>query len=128
VAVRTVRLRQHFLSLPAEVLEAAEVDGAGHVRRLLSFVVPMSGPAVITVTLLALIDEWNGFIWPLIVTNSDEMRTVPVGLLFLKANEGVDDWGAIMAGTMLVIVPMLVLFLIARRFIVAGLAGTSVSR
>lgn len=127
-AFGTFLLRQHFLNIAPEVLEAAEVDGAGHVRRLINFVVPMSAPALVTVTLLAVIDEWNGFIWPLIVTNSDAMRTVPVGLLFLKANEGVDDWGAIMAGTVLVILPMLVLFLVARRFIVAGLAGTAVSR
>lgn len=58
----------------------------------------MSAPALVTVTLLAVIDECNGFIWPLIVTNSDAMRTVLIGLLFLKADEGVDDWGAIMAG------------------------------
>lgn len=127
-AFGTFLLRQHFLTLPSEVLEAAELDGAGHVRRLVNFVIPMARPAVITVALLALIDEWNGFIWPLIATNSDEMRTLPIGLLFLKANEGVDNWGAIMAGTIFVVTPMLILFLFARRYIVSGLAGASISR
>lgn len=127
-AFGTFLLRQHFLSLPQEVLEAAELDGCGHLRRLLHFVVPMARPAVITVALLAVIDEWNGFIWPLIATNSDEMRTVPIGLLYLKANEGVDHWGTIMAGAVIVVIPMLVIFLLAQKYIVSGLTGAAISR
>lgn len=127
-AFGTFLLRQHFMSLPQEVLEAAELDGCGHLKRLLHFVVPMARPAVITVALLAVIDEWNGFIWPLIATNSDEMRTVPIGLLYLKANEGVDHWGTIMAGAVIVVIPMLAVFLLAQKYIVSGLTGASISR
>ncbi|MCB8914066.1 carbohydrate ABC transporter permease [Rhodococcus rhodochrous] len=127
-AFGTFLLRQHFLALPKEVLEAAELDGCGHVRRLVYFVLPISKPAVVTVALIAVIDEWNDFIWPLLVTNTLQARTLPIGLMFLKETEGVDQWGPIMAGTVLVILPMLLLFLIAQRYIVAGLAGAAVRR
>ncbi|MFX1757811.1 ABC transporter permease [Rhodococcus gordoniae] len=127
-AFGTFLLRQHFLALPKEVLEAAELDGCGHLRRLVHFVLPMSRPAVVTVALIAVIDEWNDFIWPLLVTNTLQARTLPIGLMFLKETEGVDQWGPIMAGTVLVILPMLLLFLFAQRYIIAGFAGAATRR
>ncbi|MGV9798558.1 carbohydrate ABC transporter permease [Mycobacterium sp. NPDC003449] len=117
----TFLLRQHMLTIPREILEAAEVDGAGHWRRLVEIVLPMSRSGVITVGLLSIIDEWNSFIWPLIVTNTASMRTLPIGLFFLRNEEGVNNWGPIMAGTVFVLLPMLILFLFAQRFIVSGL-------
>lgn len=127
-AFGTFLLRQHFRGIAPEVLEAAEFDGAGHLRRLVHFVLPMSLPAVITVALIAVIDEWNDFIWPLLVTNSVQMRTLPIGLMYLKETEGVDQWGSIMAGTTFVVVPMLLLFLLAQRYIISGMAGAAVRR
>ncbi|MDQ0744496.1 sn-glycerol 3-phosphate transport system permease protein [Clavibacter sp. B3I6] len=127
-AFGTFLLRQHFLGLAPEVLEAAELDGAGHLRKLFSFVLPMSLPALATVALIAVIDEWNDFVWPLIITNSVNMRTLPVGLMYLKANDGVTAWGVLMSGTLLVILPMLVVFLLAQRYIVSGLAGAAARR
>src|SRR5699024_6419904 len=106
-AFGTFLLRQHFMSLPSEVFEAAEVDGAGHLRKLVSFVLPMSVPAVATVALVAVIDEWNNFVWPLIITNSVNMRTLPIGLMYLKSNEGLTNWGVLMSGTLIVVLPML---------------------
>lgn len=123
----TFLLRQHMLTLPRELLEAAQVDGAGHLRRLVQIVLPISRPIMVTVAILAVIDEWNSFIWPLIVTNTASMRTLPIGLYFLKAEEGgVADWGLIMAGTVFVLLPMLVIFLFAQRFIVSGLVNGAV--
>ncbi|SDT36987.1 carbohydrate ABC transporter permease [Microlunatus soli] len=127
-AFGTFLLRQFFLSIAPEVLEAAQLDGAGHLRTIVSFIVPMARPAIITVGLIALIDEWNGFVWPLIVTNSVNMRTLPIGLLYLKENDGINDWGALMAGTLFVVLPMAIVFLLAQRYIVAGLAGSAVRR
>jgi sn-glycerol 3-phosphate transport system permease protein len=127
-AFGTFLLRQHFLSLPQEVMEAASIDGAGHVRRLVSFVVPMSRPAVVTVALIAVIDEWNSFVWPLIATNSLDMRTLPIGLMFLKDAEGINDWGVIMAGTVFVVLPMLLVFLFAQKYIITGLAGAAIRK
>src|SRR5699024_10325698 len=120
-AFGTFLLRQHFMSLPSEVFEAAEVDGCGHLRRLFSFTLPMSIPAVATVALVAVIDEWNNFVWPLIITNSVDMRTLPIGLMYLKANDGVTNWGVLMSGTLIVVLPMLLVFLCAQRYIVSGL-------
>ncbi|NBE93865.1 carbohydrate ABC transporter permease [Nonomuraea sp. KC401] len=127
-AFGTFLLHQFFRSLPYEVLEAAQLDGAGHLRRIISIIVPMARPAIITVGLIALIDEWNGFVWPLIVTNSVNMRTLPIGLLYLKENDGINDWGALMAGTLFVVLPVVIVFLLAQRYIVAGLAGSAVRR
>lgn len=125
-AFGTFLFRQHFMSLPLEVLEAAQLDGAGHLRRLLKFVVPMSWPIIITVTLITLIGEWNGFVWPLIVLNSESMRTLPIGLMYLKDAEGLTQWGPIMAGTLMVALPMLILYLFAHRQIVTGLTGAGI--
>ncbi|MGH3585550.1 MAG: carbohydrate ABC transporter permease [Pseudonocardia sp.] len=124
-AFGTFLLRQHFMSLPKEVFEAAEVDGAGHLRKLGSMVLPMSVPAVATVALVAVIDEWNSFVWPLIITNSVNMRTLPIGLMYLKANDGMVSWGVLMSGTLFVVLPMLLVFLFAQRYIVSGLTGAA---
>ncbi|WP_154795321.1 carbohydrate ABC transporter permease [Occultella kanbiaonis] len=124
-AFGTFLLRQHFMSLPGEVFEAAELDGAGHFRTLRSLVVPMSVPAIATVALVAVIDEWNSFVWPLIITNSVNMRTLPIGLMYLKANDGVTSWGVLMSGTLIVVLPMLLVFLFAQRYIVTGLTGAA---
>lgn len=124
-AFGTFLLRQHFLSLPEEVLEAAELDGAGHLRRLLRFVLPMSGPAIVTVSLTSVIGEWNSFVWPLIVINSDNMRTLPIGLMALKDAEGMSNWGPIMAGTVMVALPMLVLYAFGHRQVISGFTGAS---
>ncbi|WP_372349135.1 carbohydrate ABC transporter permease [Streptomyces sp. KL116D] len=117
----TFLLRQHMLTLPKEAMEAAELDGAGHLRRLGTIVLPMSRPMVVTVAVVVMVTKWNDFIWPLIVTSSADMRTLPIGLLFLKNQEGFANWGPILAGTVMVIVPVLVVFFLAQRHIIAGL-------
>ncbi|OIV37600.1 glycerol-3-phosphate ABC transporter permease [Mangrovactinospora gilvigrisea] len=117
----TFLLRQHFLTLPKEILEAARVDGAGHLRTLFTVVLPLSRPILVTVALVTIVTKWNDFIWPLIVTNSDSMRTLPIGLLYLNNVETSQNWGAILAGTVIVVLPILVVFLLAQRHIIAGL-------
>jgi multiple sugar transport system permease protein/sn-glycerol 3-phosphate transport system permease protein len=119
-------LRQQMLALPREVFEAARVDGASHLRILVRMVIPMSRPMMITVSLISVIEVWNDFIWPLIITTTTQMRTLPIGLLYLKSQEGYNDWGAIMAGTVMVAAPMLIVFLLAQRYIVAGFSGGAV--
>src|SRR5205823_13464509 len=78
-AFGTFLLRQHFLSLPREVLDAARVDGANHLRTLWNVVLPMSRPVLATLVLLTVVSRWNDYLWPLIITNSTEMRTLSVG-------------------------------------------------
>ncbi len=126
-AFGTFLLRQHFMSLPKEILEAAEVDGAGHISRLLRMVIPISTPAIATVALVTIVDEWNSYIWPLVITNDDSRMTLPVGLTLLKNIEGdPSSYPVLMAGAVLVIVPVLVVFLFLQRYIVAGLTQGAV--
>lgn len=127
-AFGTFLLRQHFRTLPASMLEAAEVDGAGHWRRLWQMVVPVSGPSIATVALVTIVNEWNEYIWPLIITTDPNRMTLPVGLTLLASNEsGPQGWGVMMAGSVLVIVPVLVIFAMLQRYIVAGLTQGSLS-
>lgn len=115
-------MRQHFLTIPRDLVEAAQVDGAGHVRTLFTILTPVSRPIVATVAVIAVIDEWNSFVWPLIVTNTDSMRTLTIGLYFLaQSDNNIPNWGVILAGTIIVLLPMLVIFFAAQRYIVSGL-------
>jgi multiple sugar transport system permease protein/sn-glycerol 3-phosphate transport system permease protein len=125
-AFGTFLMRQHFLSLPKEVLEAAEVDGASHLARLWRVVLPMSRPVLATLLLLTVVQRWNDFLWPLIVTNSSSMRTLPIGIFTLFQQEGTTVWGAVMAGAIFVVLPVLVLYLWAQRYIVEGIASGAV--
>jgi sn-glycerol 3-phosphate transport system permease protein len=125
-AFGTFLLRQYFLTLPREVMEAAKVDGAGHLSILWNVVLPLSTPALITFGLISLVAKWNDFLWPLIVTNTKAMRVLPIGIAWLLEEEGNTQWGTVMAGTLFVVVPVLIVFLIAQRYIVDGIASGAV--
>ncbi|MGA8116055.1 MAG: carbohydrate ABC transporter permease [Actinocatenispora sp.] len=116
-------LRQHMLTLPNEVTEAATVDGASHLRVLWNVVLPMSRPMVVTVIVVSVVEKWNDFVWPLVSTSTDSMRTLPVGLLMIKDSEGFTNWGAVMASSVFIVIPVLVVFFIAQRQIIAGLTA-----
>lgn len=126
IAYGTFLLRQAFLALPYEIIEAARVDGAGHLRTLLSIVIPIAQPAIVTMALLSLVAKWNDFLWPLIVTNTSNMRTLPIGIYWLRNSEGVINWGVVMAGSLFLIGPVLVIFLWLQRYIVEGIAAGAV--
>lgn len=123
IAFGTFLLRQHFLTLPREVLDAARVDGAGHLRILGSVVLPMSQPIVMTLLLLTAVSRWNDYLWPLIATTTKEMRTLPVGIAFLLDQEGNTQWGQVMAATVMVVVPLLVLFVWTQKYLVEGISA-----
>lgn len=126
VAFGTFLMRQHFLTLPKEVIEAARMDGAGHLRMLWTIVLPMSRPTLVTFTLITVVAKWNEYVWPLLVATDDKVRTLPLGLTQLQNSEGQTQWGVVMAGAVLVIVPILVLFVWAQRHVVEGLTAGSV--
>lgn len=119
-------LYQQMRRIDPDILAAAEIDGAGHLRRMLTIAVPLSGPMILTATLIVLVGKWNEYVWPLIVTSTSDMRTLPIGLLFLRTQEGYSNWGSIMAGTVFVSLPMLVLFFLAQKRIIGGLAAGAV--
>ncbi|PWH07127.1 glycerol-3-phosphate ABC transporter permease [Brachybacterium endophyticum] len=116
-------LYQQMRTIDPEILQAAEVDGAGHLRRMVLIVVPMSWPMILTATLIVLVGKWNEYVWPLIVTSTASMRTLPIGLLFLRSQEGYTNWGALLAGTVIAAGPMLLLFFLAQRRIIGGMAA-----
>lgn len=116
-------LYQYMRTIDKDILQAAEIDGAGHLRRMFTIVVPLSSPMILTATLIVMIGKWNEYVWPLIVTSTADMRTLPIGLLFLRSQEGYSNWGVIMAGAVFVSLPMLILFFLAQKRIIGGLAA-----
>jgi sn-glycerol 3-phosphate transport system permease protein len=126
VAFGTFLLRQHFLTLPREVMDAARVDGAGHLRTLWSVALPLSRPIIATLTLLTAVGRWNDYLWPLVVTSTKEMRTLPIGIAWMYDVEGNTQWGIVMAGVVMVILPVLILFVWTQKHLVEGIASGAV--
>ncbi len=126
-AFGTFLLRQQFLSLPKSLLEAAELDGAGHWRKLFQIVAPVTIPTIATVALITMVNEWNNFLWPLIIVDTPAHMTLPVGLNLLKSAESSAGlYGTLMAGATIIIVPVLIVFAALQKYIVAGLTQGAV--
>ena len=126
-AFGTFLLRQQFLTVPVEILEAAQLDGAGHWRRLWQIVVPVMVPTIATVALVTIVSEWNNFLWPLVITATPDKMTLPVGLNLLNSIESqTGTYGILMAGAVLVVLPVLLVFAALQRHIVAGLTQGAV--
>lgn len=118
-------MRQYASSIPDELLEAARIDGAGEFRIFFRIFLPLAGPAVATITIMSFLNSWNFFIWPLIVAQSTSSYTLPVGLAATsQAAAHVTDYGLMLAGAVVVMLPVLVLFLFLQRYFVQGIAGT----
>ncbi|MCC6793076.1 MAG: carbohydrate ABC transporter permease [Thermomicrobiales bacterium] len=123
VAFGTFLMRQSFLGLPREVLDAAKVDGAGHLRTLWDVVLPMARPVLVTFGLISVVSKWNDYLWPLVITQTENMRTLTVGISSFFDQEGNTDWGVVMAATIFVILPLLFIFMFVQRFIIDGLTA-----
>lgn len=116
-------MRQFFLSVPRDLYEAAKIDGASDWFYLWRILVPLSKGAISAFTIFAFLSAWNQYLWPLVTTNEESMRTAQIGIRFFLVNqERATDWGAIMAGAMIVMIPTLVVFLVAQRQLVKGIA------
>ena len=118
-------VRQYALSIPDEMLEAARVDGAGEGRIFLQIVVPVLTPILITLALFTFLATWNDFMWPLIILTDQDNYTLPVALAALS-REHVQDNELMMAGSVLTILPVLLLFLVLQRYYLQGLLAGSV--
>lgn len=114
----TFMLRQSFRQVPSELSDAARLDGCGHMAILWHVYLPLVKPTLIAFGIISVVTHWNDYMWPLLVTNSEGIRTLPIGLgLLAKADSGA-DWPRLMAGTTIVVSPLLLLFVIfQRRFI-----------
>ncbi|MGI8721910.1 MAG: carbohydrate ABC transporter permease [Geodermatophilaceae bacterium] len=126
VAFGTFLMRNHFLSLPTEIIEAAEMDAAGPLKMLWKVVLPMSWPTLIAFTLITIVNEWNQYLWPLLMADDAAVAPLPVGLTQLQDTEGLSNWGPVMAGTVLTMVPILVIFLVLQRHMIKGLTAGAV--
>ncbi|MFI6873812.1 carbohydrate ABC transporter permease [Streptomyces sp. NPDC050400] len=115
--------RQFYLDLPVELEEAARLDGLGEFRIYARIMTPQVKPALTTVALLTFESSWNNFLWPLLVTRSDSLRVIQVGLSVFKTENGT-QWHFLMAGTTLATLPMVLLFLVGQRYFVQGFAHT----
>jgi ABC-type glycerol-3-phosphate transport system permease component len=119
-AFATFLLREHFKSLPDELFDAAKIDGAGYFRQLIQVALPLSKPIVSTLLLLAAVSHWNAYLWPLVVTNTRDMRTLPIGIQSLRDILEFPEWQLIMAGATIVILPLVLLFLLTQKQFIEG--------
>jgi len=118
-------IRQFMLSVPQELLEAARIDGAGEVRIYWSVVMPLARPILATLAIFTFMTTWNDFMWPLIVLTDQSRYTLPVAVASL-VGEHAQDVELMMAGSVITVLPVLVLFLVLQRYYIAGLMVGSV--
>ncbi len=119
-------IRQSFLTVPQDLVDAARIDGAGHGRIIWNVLIPVSKPAFVSFALLTFTWRWNDYFWPLIMTNSTNMRTLPVGLVFLRTSEGSINWNVVMAATVFVIAPIMLLFVLLQKYFVQGVTQSGI--
>ncbi|MEU7896146.1 carbohydrate ABC transporter permease [Nonomuraea sp. NPDC049152] len=118
-------MRQYLQSIPDAVLESARLDGAREPQILWKIVFPVAKPAMAALAIFTFLGAWNDFLWPLIITNSEEMRTLPVGLALLARKNNV-SWADTMAGSVITILPMVAFFAVLQRRFVEGLTAGAV--
>lgn len=114
-------LREYFKTIPDELFEAASIDGCGHVNFLIRIMLPISKPVVISVGLINFLSSWNSFLWPLIMTNSTEMRTLPVGLAYFTF-EYSSRYHLMMSASLLATIPVLIFYFIARKHLMQSMS------
>ncbi len=120
-------MRQWFLGLPQSLEEAARIDGCNYFQTFFKIALPLGLPALATLGIFTFITSWNGFMWPLIVTNSDCMRTMPVGLAIFKGSfRETTQWGQLMACAVIAIIPVVAIFLAGQKYFIKGLMAGSV--
>jgi multiple sugar transport system permease protein len=119
-------LRQFFRTLPIEYEESARVDGASRLKVLWKIVLPLSVPALATLAALTFLDSWNSFLWPLIAVDSTSEMTLPLGLATFQGAHST-QWPLLMAGNMMSLLPMLVIFFVAQRYFVRSVAATGLA-
>jgi multiple sugar transport system permease protein len=122
-AFSTFLLRQYFLCIPTELDDAARVDGASSLRIWWQIIIPLSGPALATLAIFTFLGQWNNFLWPLVVTNSEEMQTLPVGLAAFQGQYSI-QWNLLMAGSVIAVLPILVIYIVGQKWFVRGITLT----
>jgi len=124
-AFGTFLLRQFFMSIPKDLQDAATIDGCGHLRFLTTIVMPLARPALGTLAVYSFLQTYNQYLWPLLVTNKAEMRTVQIGLALLQDVERY-MWNVVMAGVVIILIPTFTLFIAGNRQLIRGLTAGAV--
>ncbi|KRE74583.1 sugar ABC transporter permease [Arthrobacter sp. Soil762] len=119
-------MRQFIAGIPDSLIEAARIDGAGELRTFLRIVMPLCGPPLATLGILTFLGSWNNFLWPLVVAQTEEMYTLPVALSLYSTGQNATEYGLLLAGSVLVITPILLLFVALQRYFIQGVAATGI--
>ncbi|WP_085991092.1 carbohydrate ABC transporter permease [Oceanobacillus senegalensis] len=119
-------LRQTFKQVPEELLEAARLDNSSEFKIMMKIMVPMAKPTLITLGLFNFITHWNDYFWPLVMTTTEKARTLPVGIAQLRQVDGGVAWNILMAGNVILVVPILIIFFFAQRHIIRAFTYTGV--
>jgi multiple sugar transport system permease protein len=126
-AFGTFLLRQSFLGLPKDFEEAAVVDGASPLTIFLNIVLPLSQPALATLTVFSFMGLWNSYLWPLFVARQESVQTLPVALATLQAGpRALTEWNMVMAGAVITVLPILLLYIVAQRWFVRGVISSGI--
>lgn len=118
-------MRQYYLSLPKALYESARIDGMTDFKYFLKILLPLSRPVFVSYSIYSFLNTWNQYLWPLLITNSDEKRTVQIGISMLKFAEGL-NFGLLMAGIVIIILPSIVIFIAGYKYLVEGLTEGSI--
>jgi multiple sugar transport system permease protein len=119
-------MRQFIQSLPDELIQAARIDGAGELRIFFSVILPLCGPALATLGILTFLTSWNNFLWPLVVAQTEDKYTLPVALALYAVGQNATQYGLLLAGSVVVVLPVLAIFLVLQRHIMQGIAMTGI--
>ncbi|BAM01876.1 MULTISPECIES: carbohydrate ABC transporter permease [Caldilinea] len=122
----TFLLRQYYRSIPLDFDEAARMDGASSLRIWAQIIIPLSGPVLATLAIFVFQGAWNDFLWPLVVTASERMRTIPVGLAAFVGQYST-AWDLLMAGSVIALLPVLVIYVLGQKWFVEGIALSGIS-
>jgi sn-glycerol 3-phosphate transport system permease protein len=119
-ATGTFLFRQHFLTIPDELTDAARIDGCGPMRFLFQILIPLSKNTIAAFSVIEFVYIWNQYLWPLIVVNADHMKVVQIGIKMLINTEAMNNWGVIMAGVLIAMLPPLIVFFVLQRSFMEG--------
>ena len=119
-------MRQFISGLPPDLLDAGRVDGAGELRIFARIILPLCGPALATLGILTFLGSWNSFLWPLVVAQTEATYTLPVALALYSIGQNSTQYGLLLAGACVVVLPLLIVFLIFQRHVIEGIATTGI--
>jgi multiple sugar transport system permease protein len=119
-------MRQFILALPRDLLDAGRVDGAGELKIFARIILPLCGPALATLGILTFLGSWNNFLWPLVVAQTEDTYTLPVALALYSTGQNSTQYGLLLAGATVVVLPVLVVFLVFQRRFIEGIATTGI--